>query len=1078
MAFRRAGHGWQLNTLAFYRGKSKRAENRVAIEEPPGEKRGLLGASGGLGVEADATNSEEDSRLGPGEVHPPRGELDDRGHGVIDASETERRREVVPAAGREDTASGGRSSIGVRTSPFATALRVPSPPAATKTSYSLRFAFEAASRVCSADPGSASATSNPRPSSSRSSRAICARRLLVPELGFRRSRIRMAHCSATPRLNPVSATCYSLGLMSRRILAAFAALSYLWLCLSWFDHGLELAIARVPASVPLIALLASVGGLVFLRRPRLETDHSVAFGLAGVGLLTRLPFLWGAYGLFSSDAAAQGLMALHVVEGRHHPIFLYNWSYVGSIKAHLTALFTVLSGEPVLSFAFAAAFIYGAFVGAVYLLARTVCTRGESIVASGYVILSPGFLTAWGMGNEGNYVDVMLFGTLMLWLAARWMRDGGAGYGACFWIGLLGGLAFWTHILATYYLLTAVGVLGLCRFGRDTVGRLLALAAGFVVGDFPGILWNASHEWLSFRWWSLDAETAAAPDRVGRLFAQLGQVAATSLSVLSGYWPSDAPPWPAPFWRVALTLLVPVTFTYFAWRHRSKLRRIGPETMLLGFGVLVVLVFAQSSFGWMTDEPRYLLFLFSATPVFLGASVGALWRRMPSAAVLVLAALAFVDLRGDLRYLGAARDSDPVNREFVNRVDELRDPIRPVRLSSVVQVRVLEPRTSRMDVGAGPRANRVVPAVPRRGRNRARRRARPPELSVRAADWAQARREGHHLSPRRLALSGALRLQRAREPLRSTLTPSVELDDSEDELRSRGRATSNAPPVSIAMRSASRSAIRAIPAGGSSCGTECFIMAGECPDATPACELGDHSYFAYLDVDAVDGLYATLVERGSEIVKHPATEPWGMREFGIRTVDGHRIMFGEERGAPRGPDPTPTRRYNRRDVEAGRASGWYASGLRFTCHGCGHCCRGDHPGWVYVSPREVVAALPFPRARPASFSARFLTEDENGATVLELRPSGRLRVLGRRLHGLRGASAAVPYLSVLAGEPRVARGMGGPEVLLPRSRRRPALRLVGNPRRAEGPSHGRTRVRVSPEPRSRGPSAGTIIPRS
>lgn len=28
----------------------------------------------------------------------------------------------------------------------------------------------------------------------------------------------------------------------------------------------------------------------------------------------------------------------------------------------------------------------------------------------------------------------------------------------------------------------------------------------------------------------------------------------------------------------------------------------------------------------------------------------------------------------------------------------------------------------------------------------------------------------------------------------------------------------------------------------------CRIMAGECPDATPAAELGDHSYFAYLTV--------------------------------------------------------------------------------------------------------------------------------------------------------------------------------------------------------------------------------------
>jgi catechol 2,3-dioxygenase-like lactoylglutathione lyase family enzyme len=72
----------------------------------------------------------------------------------------------------------------------------------------------------------------------------------------------------------------------------------------------------------------------------------------------------------------------------------------------------------------------------------------------------------------------------------------------------------------------------------------------------------------------------------------------------------------------------------------------------------------------------------------------------------------------------------------------------------------------------------------------------------------------------------------------------------------------------------------------------CFIMAGECPDALPADQLGDHSYFAYLEIDDVDRTYDDLVAKDVAVVKTLRTEPWGMREFGIRTVDGHRIMFG------------------------------------------------------------------------------------------------------------------------------------------------------------------------------------------
>ena len=77
---------------------------------------------------------------------------------------------------------------------------------------------------------------------------------------------------------------------------------------------------------------------------------------------------------------------------------------------------------------------------------------------------------------------------------------------------------------------------------------------------------------------------------------------------------------------------------------------------------------------------------------------------------------------------------------------------------------------------------------------------------------------------------------------------------------------------------------------------QCRIMAGECPDAIPAARIGDHSYYAYLVVDDVDGYYAQLLDYGTEIVKPLASEPWGMREFGIRTVDGHRMMIGQDLG--------------------------------------------------------------------------------------------------------------------------------------------------------------------------------------
>ena len=74
----------------------------------------------------------------------------------------------------------------------------------------------------------------------------------------------------------------------------------------------------------------------------------------------------------------------------------------------------------------------------------------------------------------------------------------------------------------------------------------------------------------------------------------------------------------------------------------------------------------------------------------------------------------------------------------------------------------------------------------------------------------------------------------------------------------------------------------------------CTIFAGQCPDAIPSSELGDHSYFAYLSVDDVDAYHDQIVKAGGNIGQKPADKPWGYREFSVVTVDGHRIMFSKK----------------------------------------------------------------------------------------------------------------------------------------------------------------------------------------
>ena len=44
---------------------------------------------------------------------------------------------------------------------------------------------------------------------------------------------------------------------------------------------------------------------------------------------------------------------------------------------------------------------------------------------------------------------------------------------------------------------------------------------------------------------------------------------------------------------------------------------------------------------------------------------------------------------------------------------------------------------------------------------------------------------------------------------------------------------------------------------------------------------------------AVDELYAQYQERGVRFNQRIADKPWGLREFGVETPEGHRIMFGQ-----------------------------------------------------------------------------------------------------------------------------------------------------------------------------------------
>ena len=72
------------------------------------------------------------------------------------------------------------------------------------------------------------------------------------------------------------------------------------------------------------------------------------------------------------------------------------------------------------------------------------------------------------------------------------------------------------------------------------------------------------------------------------------------------------------------------------------------------------------------------------------------------------------------------------------------------------------------------------------------------------------------------------------------------------------------------------------------------VMLGECTDAIPPSILGDHSWYGYVTVSDASALFSEYQSSGAEFTQELSEKPWGMLDFGIRTIDGHRVMFGQE----------------------------------------------------------------------------------------------------------------------------------------------------------------------------------------
>ncbi len=224
-----------------------------------------------------------------------------------------------------------------------------------------------------------------------------------------------------------------------------------------------------------------------LRRPG---PAAIAGALGGAGVLLRLGLLHLGYPLFDSDEAAMGLIARHMAEGRHFPVFLYGQQYMGTGEAILAVPLVRLFGPSPFVLRLPLLLVFALFLVALYRLARLIVPRRPwfAVLAVGLASLGSDRVLKDELVAHGGSPEIKVIAAVAVLLAVRLVGRPSTG-GFALW-GLVAGVGLWDHLLVAPFL-AASGLILLLRYGRVLLGRYgLAVLAGLLLGSAPMIYYN------------------------------------------------------------------------------------------------------------------------------------------------------------------------------------------------------------------------------------------------------------------------------------------------------------------------------------------------------------------------------------------------------------------------------------------------------------------------------------------------------------------------------------------------------------------------------------------------------------
>ncbi len=323
------------------------------------------------------------------------------------------------------------------------------------------------------------------------------------------------------------------------------------------------------------------------------------------------------------EEAVVGLQALHILKG-DHLVFWWAQPYQGSFELYLIAGLFSLFGPSTLVLRIVPFLISLLGLIAVYFLGRTLFNRKVALLALLFLAVPPVFLLIHSLTAYTAYLSLIPLGSiLMLWtytvlFRRQFVRHLGWHY---FGIGFLCGFLLWQHLLSICFLISTLVLLLVCqrRFWRSRTFFLFCL--GIFLGALPLILWNVTHEALTYTAMVSGKGTLLWLDRLQILLERALPVA---FGLGERGWQKIL------FWVV----VTPFVFLLFRFLHR-KWQGV---TLLLVYSVTPILLYLFFSY----KEPRYLFPLYASGPLLLAYVVNQLEEKsrwIARLAMLVLMSL-------------------------------------------------------------------------------------------------------------------------------------------------------------------------------------------------------------------------------------------------------------------------------------------------------------------------------------------------------------------------------------------------------------------------------------------------------